>query len=50
MLNYLVGMAKTGDNSKPWLIALCMIVSIVVVVVLFIVGGQDKENDEDNDE
>lgn len=50
MLNYLVGMANTGDSSKPWLIALCMIVSIVVVVVLFIVGGQDKENDEDNDE
>ena len=37
MLNYLVGMANTGDSSKPWLIALCMIVSIVVVVVLFII-------------
>lgn len=50
MLNYLVSAANTGDNTKPWLIAICMIVSIVVVVALFIVSGsKDREND-DNDE
>lgn len=46
MMNLLVGMANTGDTSKPWLIAICMIVSIIVVVALFILGRKD---DEDND-
>lgn len=50
MLNYLVGMANTGDTSKPWLIAICMIVSIIVVAALFIVGSQDKKDDEEDDE
>ncbi|MCM1178866.1 MAG: hypothetical protein NC347_01320 [Clostridium sp.] len=50
MLNYLVGMAQTGDTSKPWLIAICMIVSIIVVVALFIMGnknGDDADSKED---
>ncbi|MCM1159428.1 MAG: hypothetical protein NC300_11930 [Bacteroidales bacterium] len=46
MLNWLIGTAQTGDGSKPWLIAVCMIVSIVVVVALFIIGQQDKDDDE----
>lgn len=52
MLSYLVGMAATGDTSKPWLIAVCMIVSIIVVVALFIIGntGSDQSaEDEDNE-
>lgn len=47
MLNVMLGMARTGDNSKPWLIAICMIVSIVVVVALFIIGQKSKNDDED---
>lgn len=43
MLNYLVGMADTGDTSKPWLIAICMIVSIIVVVALFIMGNKNDD-------
>lgn len=43
MLNYLIGMANTGDSTKPWLIAICMIVSIIVVAVLLIVGKKDDE-------
>ncbi|MDE5778396.1 MAG: hypothetical protein K2I10_07845 [Lachnospiraceae bacterium] len=50
MLNYLVRVANTGDNTKPWLIAICMIVSIVVVVALFIVSGSKDREDDDNDE
>ncbi|MDO5156843.1 MAG: hypothetical protein Q4D51_12855 [Eubacteriales bacterium] len=43
MLNYLIGMANTGDTSKPWLVAICMIVSIIVVVALLIVGRKGDE-------
>ncbi len=49
MSEYLIGIANTGDTSKPWLIAVCMIVSIVVVFVLFLLGQKDK-NEEDDDE
>lgn len=46
-----VGMANTGDSSKPWLVAICMIVSIIVVVGLFILNQKSKEDeDEDEDE
>ncbi len=48
--NSMFGMAMTGDQSRPWLIAVCMIVSIVVVVALFIIGQKDKNEEEDNDE
>lgn len=48
MLSYMAGMANTGDSAKPWLIAICMIVSIIVVFALFIIGGNsDDKNDED---
>lgn len=43
MLEFLVGMAQTGDTAKPWLIAICMIVSIIVVAALFVLGRQDKD-------
>lgn len=49
MCNYLVGMAVTGDGSKPWLIAVCMIVSIVGVFALFLLGQGDKGEEDDDD-
>lgn len=45
----LLMIANTGDNSKPWLIAICMIVSIVVVVGLFILGQKDSDEEDDDD-
>lgn len=50
MLQYLVRTAATGDASKPWLIAICMIVSIVVVIALFIMGQKGKSEDDNDDE
>lgn len=50
MYNTMLGLAQTGDNSKPWLIAICMIISIIVVVALFIIGQKDKSDDEDMDD
>lgn len=50
MYNTMLMLAQTGDNSKPWLIAVCMIVSIVVVVALFIIGQKDKNDDEGMDD
>lgn len=38
----LAGIANTGDNANPWLIAICMIVSVVVVVGLIILKYKDK--------
>jgi fatty acid desaturase len=49
MLKFLIGMANTGDTSKPWLIAICMIVSIVVVAALFILGHKGEGDEEDED-
>lgn len=39
----LAGMVQTGDTTNPWLIAICMIISIVVVVALLIVGRKGDE-------
>ncbi len=42
----------TGDRFKPWLIAICMIASIVVVVglvVLSVKGKNDNKDLEDNE-
>ena len=44
-----VSLAMTGDQSKPWLIAICMIVSILVVVTLFIIGQKDKNEEDESD-
>ena len=46
MFRCMMGIAGTGDTSKPWLIAICMIVSIVVVAALFVMG-QKGNDDED---
>lgn len=48
MYNYLIGMVATGDNSKPWLIAICLIVSMIVVIALLLLGLKDKDDDEDD--
>lgn len=50
LLQYTIGIANTGDTSKPWLIAICMIVSIVVVIALFIMGQKGKNEDDSDDE
>lgn len=42
MFNIMLGMANTGDSSKPWLVAICMIVSIIVLVALLIINQKDK--------
>ncbi len=47
MYDMMLALAQTGDNSKPWLIAICMIVSIVMVVALFIIGQKDNSDDDD---
>ena len=49
MLNTMLGMLNTGDDSKIWLIAVCMIVSIIVVLALFIVNGKNKKDDDGDD-
>ncbi|MBQ8317454.1 MAG: hypothetical protein IJX85_03880 [Lachnospiraceae bacterium] len=45
-------MAATGDNSKPLLVAICLIVSVVLTVVLLVTGRMANKNDEadENDE
>lgn len=48
MYDIMLALAQTGDSSKSWLIAICMIVSIVMVAALFIIGQRDKSNDEDD--
>ena len=50
MYNTMLALAQTGDNSKPWLIAICMIVSIVMVVALFIIGQKDKNTEDDGED
>lgn len=41
-------MAATGDHGKPLLIAICLIVSVVLMVVL-IITGKNVKDDEDDD-
>jgi len=47
-LSYITAM--TGDTSKPLLIAICLIVSIVLMVVLIITGKNIKNNDYDDNQ
>lgn len=51
-LLYTLLMPATGDSSKPVLIAICLIVSIILMVVLFIMGksGGSKNDEDDEDE
>ena len=47
-------MAATGDNSKPLLVAICLIVSVILTIVLFVTGRmvnrQDDEESGDDEE
>lgn len=50
-LLYTLLMPVTGDSSKPVLIAICLIVSIILMVVLFIMGkSAGSKNDEDDED
>lgn len=46
-------MAATGDNGKPLLVAICLIVSVVLTIVLLVTGrmankqGEDVEDDDE---
>ncbi|MDE5966216.1 MAG: hypothetical protein K2G89_05225 [Lachnospiraceae bacterium] len=40
-------MVATGDDSKPWLIAICLIVSLAIMVFLFVLG-RSEDNRKDN--
>ncbi len=44
LMNQLM-LVATGDDSKPWLIAVCLIVSIVIMIFLFVLGrgGDDTK-------
>lgn len=50
MYNIMLALAQTGDNAKPWLIAICMIVSIIMVVALFIIGQKGKNTEDDSED
>ncbi len=42
--------AATGDSGKPVLIAVCLIVSIVLMVALIVTGRYVNKKNEDEDE
>lgn len=49
----LANVVATGDSGKPLLVAICLIVSIVLMVVLIMIGksnvdSDEKQNIEDN--
>ena len=51
MNTILANIIATGDSGKPLLVAICLIVSIVLMGVLIMVGkggnGEDDESDEE---
>ena len=49
LMNQLM-LVATGDDSKPWLIAVCLIVSIVIMIFLFVLGrgGDDTKGNRGN--
>ena len=42
--------AQTGDNSKPLLVAICLIVSVILTIVLLVTGRMANRQDDDVDE
>ncbi len=36
-------LAATGDDSNPWLIVICLIVSLVIMGFLFLLGGKNDD-------
>ena len=43
-------LAATGDTGKPVLIAICLIVSIVLMIALIVTGRYVNKKNEDEDE
>ena len=52
--NMLYLMAVTGDESKPLFVAICLIVSVILMVVLIVTGTvmskRNKDDDTDEDQ
>lgn len=44
---YALLMAATGDEGRPLLVAICLIVSIVLTIVLLVTGRMANKQDED---
>ena len=42
----LANIVATGDSGKPLLVAICLIVSIVLMVVLIMIGKSNADSDE----
>ena len=42
----LANIVATGDSGKPLLVAICLIVSIVLLVVLIMIGKSNADSDE----
>lgn len=42
----LANIVATGDSGKPLLVAICLIVSIVLMVVLIMIGRSNADSDE----
>lgn len=50
MRDYLMYLtAMTGDDSKPFLVAVCLIVSIILMAVLIIMGKKNNSESDDDD-
>ncbi|GEM_PF-1326821 len=47
---YTILTAMTGDDSKPLLVAVCLIVSIVLMVILVITGLAGKRSESSGEE
>ena len=43
----LANIVATGDSGKPLLVAICLIVSIVLMVVLIMIGKSNADSDEE---
>ena len=42
----LANIVATGDSGKPLLVAICLIVSVVLMVVLIMIGKSNADSDE----
>ena len=42
----IANIVATGDSGKPLLVAICLIVSIVLMVVLIMIGKSNADSDE----
>ena len=46
LLSFLI--ANTGDEGKPLLVAICLIVSVVLTIILLVTGRIANRQDEDD--